>query len=377
MGMINGIKEIIKQQKAYQEATSLLVEDAENHGLDDIILGQTTRTFTEADEPEDMGPGSMEPEFEGEDPEMEDEKEEGSEPSDPEENDAGGGEPPEEVPETDMGAEAIDDPETEGPKEPTTPEADPDDIGNQSIDDSVPEGGDQPLSVPDADSLPDVVGAQTGEPAQDDNVVDVNLDLQSNTMRDVLPVPPAGAAQAVTSDTMDQHVDSGFGGDSGDLGDEPIGGGELEQATPPTGDVPPSPAEATAEGTDPTTGADTVQDGDTAEPVTEAITLGGDGGGAGNDGALSANDAAGGDTSADAGAAGSEEVPADTGVEDQATDGEGENPVTAAVRDKVAEEEGIDGEGTGGGNEELMKKLSSLTKSIEDAKQLVMKKIAT
>lgn len=377
MGMINGIKEIIKQQKAYQEATSLLVEDAENHGLDDIILGQTTRTFTEADEPEDMGAGPMEPEFDGEDPEMEDGKEEGSEPTDPEENDAGGGEPPEEVPETDMGTEAIDDPETEGPKEPTTPEADPDDIGNQSIDDSVPEGGDQPLSVPGADSLPDVVGAQTGEPAQDDNVVDVNLDLQSNTMRDVLPVPPAGAAQAVASDTMDQHVDSGFGGDSGDLGDEPIGGGELEQATPPTGDVPPSPAEPAAEGTDPTTGADTVQDGDTAEPVTEAITLGGDGGGAGNDGALSANDAAGGDTSADAGAAGSEEVPADTGVEDQATDGEGENPVTAAVRDKVAEEEGIDGEGTSGGNEELMKKLSSLTKSIEDAKQLVMKKIAT
>lgn len=266
MSMINGIKEIIRQQHVYQEASSLLVEDVESRGIDDIILGQSTRFFTEAEDPDDGSEGGMEPEFEGDNPETS--RGDDGEPADPEENDTPGMEPEPVEPESELGDEAIGEPAPTA-AEPPVASGDTDDLGNQSIEDHTPEGGDQPLSVPGVDSLPDTVGAQTGEPAQDDNVVDVNLDLQSNTMRDVLPVPPAGAAQAVASDTMDQHVDAGFGASSGDASSEPIDG-SMSPVTPGPGDVPPSPA---AEGTDPTTGEDAVVDGDTAEPTTEMMDI--------------------------------------------------------------------------------------------------------
>lgn len=85
---------------------------------------------------------------------------------------------------------------------------------------------------------------------------------------------------------------------------------------------------------------------------------------------ISLGDEAPADASADAG---STEAPADA-VADAPTE---DNAVTSAVKDKVDEiTTDADPEATAGGagdSEELMKKLSALTKSIEDAKALVLK----
>ena len=184
------------------------------------------------------------------------------------------------------------------------PESSEDDILDAPIDDG---------SSDDFDNI-NLVGRQTGEPIElsDDDILSVTIDLKSNTVTDVLPVPPDNAGEAISDDVLSTRVDSGFEDDSSYKGE--------------------------------------------STSFLEGISLSG-----GDD---AAND------SADEPAV-DDNSPAD------------ENEVTSAVKDKVAEAEPDDepiddgsGEDMGGSSsakEELMKKLSSITKSLEDAKNAVLK----
>lgn len=116
--------------------------------------------------------------------------------------------------------------------------------------------------------------------------------------------------------------------------------------------------EKKVQSSDPATPGEDGAKTESTKEFTEGISLGDE---SATDGSTDASA----DASADAGAA---EAPADAPAED--------NAVTSAVKDKVDEitsdtepEEG----GSNQGGEELMKKLSALTKSIEDAKALVLK----
>lgn len=153
----------------------------------------------------------------------------------------------------------------------------------------------------------------------DDDILSVTIDLKSNTMTDVLPIPPDNAGEAVNDDILSTRVDSGF--DETNIQSEP-------------------PAVQT----------------ESSNSFLEGITLGGDG-----------------DSSDEDNEPAPDEEPAD------------ENEVTSAVKDKVAEAESEeeplvdDGEDLGSGDssakEALMKKLSSITKSLEDAKNAVLKSL--
>lgn len=384
--MLNGIKDQIKKQKEMLEAAEIIFEDGSGRNIDDqIVLGQTPQAFNEDADHDDEG--SEELKLDGEDAGTDDGAEKPEEGDDPEAD----------LNTSDIGDEPAD-PEADGKPDEDPAPAEPDDIGNDAVEDPVEptpdpgpvtaagDSGSEPLPMP-GDDIPQTVGRQTGEPAQDDNVVDVNLDLQSNTLRDVLPVPPAGAASAVVSDQMDQHVDSGFGGDgepapAGDPATPPAVESPATEPAPATDPVPgdkPTPAE---EGTDPS--ADLSGDignddaGTEDKPVTEAITLGGDTGTEEPAPAAEEKPAEGGDAPLTAADAGTDPAPAedpaaaDPAAEPAPDEGEGENPVTAAVRDKVAESETPSPEAN---KEELLKKLGNITKNLEDAKKAVMSAI--
>lgn len=354
--MLNAIKEEIKKQKSYLEAAEVIFEDGSGKNLDDmIILGESAPMMEEGEEDfsmdDDTSPVQTEDADDAESgkPAETEEPETGN--SDISDEPIEGPAAPEPIKSDDIGDEPIEDPVEEDP----TPAADPDDIGNMPIDDDEDE---TPMPTPGND-LPEPIGRQTGDPVQDDNIADVNIDLQSNTIRDVLPVPPANAAEAIDGDTMASHVDSGFGDnepafvDADDLTSNP----SVPVAPEPSEDVPtPSPV-----------GAGDVPKNET-EPLSEAITIGDP---ADDQQPITAagatGDAADGDIPADA-----EQV--DTATTD-ASD-EGENAVTSAVRDKVAEADtDVGDDGTVAGKDDILVKLGNITKNIEDAKKAVMSAI--
>lgn len=292
---------------------------------------------------------------------------------------------PEEAPSTDDVSE-----DTETPEE----NDDSDDIMNTDIsddsendnDDVEPESSeDDILDAPIDDGSSDdfdnlsLVGKQTGEPIEvtDDDLLSVTIDLKSNTMTDVLPVPPDNAGEAISDDILSTRVDSGFEeavfnefrfreirGDSPEmdgveklrdkkkrsLADSPLAklarDLEYDPTLTTTYDPPPWKQKLRDD--------DNVNESDS---FLEGITLSG-GDDAGND-------------STDEPAADDNNPPAD------------ENEVTSAVKDKVAEaepddepmddESGDDLGGSSSAKEALMKKLSSITKSLEDAKNAVLK----
>lgn len=248
------------------------------------------------------------------------------------------------------------------------PESSEDDILDAPIDDG---------SSDDFDNL-SLVGRQTGEPIEltDDDLLSVTIDLKSNTITDVLPVPPDNAGEAVNDDILSTRVDSGFEeaffnefrfreirGDSPEmdgveklrdkkkrsLADSPLAklarDLEYDPTLTTTYDPPPWKQKLRDD--------DNVNESDS---FLEGITLSG-GDDSGND-------------STDEPAA-DDNPPAD------------ENEVTSAVKDKVAEaepddepmddESGDDLGGSSSAKEALMKKLSSITKSLEDAKNAVLK----
>ena len=292
---------------------------------------------------------------------------------------------PEEAPSTDDVSE-----DTETPEE----NDDSDDIMNTDIsddsendnDDVEPESSeDDILDAPIDDGSSDdfdnlsLVGKQTGEQIEvtDDDLLSVTIDLKSNTMTDVLPVPPDNAGEAISDDILSTRVDSGFEeaffnefrfreirGDSPEmdgaeklrdkkkrsLADSPLAklarDLEYDPTLTTTYDPPPWKQKLRDD--------DNVNESDS---FLEGITLSG-GDDAGND-------------STDEPAADDNNPPAD------------ENEVTSAVKDKVAEaepddepmddESGDDLGGSSSAKEALMKKLSSITKSLEDAKNAVLK----
>ena len=107
----------------------------------------------------------------------------------------------------------------------------PDEIPEPNESDEIPTE-DAPIGN---DELPEPISSTTGEPAQigDDDLLSVEIDLATNTPKDILPTPPASASDAVSDDDdiLNQRIDSGFGNDepapvnkndSSDLLDQPI-----------------------------------------------------------------------------------------------------------------------------------------------------------
>ena len=226
-------------------------------------------------------------------------------------------------------------------------------LENDDLDDAITL--DQPAAEPEVkepEDLPQPVGKTTGEPVSNDsvNLLDIEINLATNTQDDVLPVPPANAQEAIPGDIMDQHVDSGFGeqepeapiADTSDLMDAPI-------------DQPASTAKE-LDGNDTNPGVNESPVGESSI-MTEAINLG--------------------------------DAPEEDPIEEPAPDAGQESPVTQAVKDKVAEsevptedpmaeeipaEEPIEEPTSDVADKKtLMVKLSNLTKSLEDVKSMIMK----
>lgn len=188
------------------------------------------------------------------------------------------------------------------------------------------EPAEEPLPIPGSEEQP---AATSGDEL--DDILTTEINIATNTQVDTLPVPPANASDAVEGDVMMQSIDSGFGGE-----DNP--GAPIEQ------DVSIMDMDI-----DDNFGTMIPHNDRNKELKTEAVTMG--------------------DVPTEEPTEEPSEAP-DTTSEEQPT----ENPVTAAVKDKVEEMQQASTTSTavGGNKEEIMKKLSSLTKSIEDAKNLVM-----
>lgn len=326
--MLDSIKQMIKKQNAYMEASGLIFEDASGRNLDnEIVLGKYN-PFTEA-EVEEMEPV----------------EEEGEDTTPDEGND-------------DIADDPIDGPSTE-----ETPETiDSENIADEPIDNEgiEPVGAEAPMPLPGND-LPEPDPSQEIDPMA--NLISADIDLQSNTLRDILPIPPANAAEAIEGDTLDTHVDSGFGNS------------EPPSPTPVTSSI----TDETIEGNDnPPDTSDLSLDDQPIEdqPMSEAITLAGDSS-SDSDQNIDPNS----DPLTAAGAAADAAgVNSDTGANDNAPTGDnGENAVTSAVRDKVAETDssadfsmGDDldmGSSTSGqGASDLFKKLTDMSKRLEDIK---------
>lgn len=293
--MLNGIKDMINRKIAIQESADAILGESGVMDIDDIIvLGEDS----------EMDDAAFEEENEMDNDSIPEDKEDDEPESLPGENDST---------DEDMDNE----PEGHDTEEITPGTEEEDDIMNMDVD----------------SDLPTPIGAQTGEPVNDDldDVMHMEIDLKSNTMSDILPVPPSNAGEAIASDDNDtHHVDSGFGGDQpqADNGAGPVG-----------------------------------ESG--SQTLTEGISLAG-----GMDGE-SATDSTGDPAPVDDGSGGDP-------TPDTATPDEGnENSVTAAVRDKVNESETNDQTDEMpisdiDTKEKLLKKLGDMTKNLEGVKNTII-----
>lgn len=338
--MLNSIKSMIKEKTDFLEAAAIIYEDGSGTNLDDqIVLGEDKDT---PDPTEDLKGDNDGPEKDDHDePEGKDDDNDNS-------SDDGEVEDISDMPIND--------------EPPKNDEPAQDDILDSKID-----GDDQPLPLPGED-LPTPVGAQTGEPINpDDDILNTEIDLGSNTIKDVLPVPPANAGEAIAdSDSINQHVDSGFGGDSETQEPAPV------NAEPEAGVAEPGNEEVDPLGDTLGESSHAIKESLQHDPITsfmngyglfsEAITLGDD-----------PAPAAEGEAPKEDAAAPAAEEPTD----DAAPAAGEESEVTAAVRDKVSEADTPAPGGDAGenGKEALLKKLGSITKSLEDAKKAVMNSI--
>jgi hypothetical protein len=381
--MLNGIKQMIQQKKAFNEAASLILEDTAIGGkLDDsIILGE------EAEEVPAM------------DPEIEEAKDDAKE--EPEEKPS-----EEEMPTPEPG----DDTPIEDQKIDDSEDNKSDDILDSDIEEpsSEPAPAEEPMPIPGDDSLPEPVGKQTGEPIDDMNdILSAEIDLGSNTMKDVLPIPPANAPEAVAGDDiLNQRIDSGFGDEdtpnTGDVPSEPAENDILD--APIEGEIKPeNPEEPSKESNDedlklegkyaedlfgnlnPDSPLFEGLDEESKKKMIENIKKYNQGKKVDGDGLLQEGITIGGadattDDSASAPAeGGTDPAPADDGSVDVSSEPAPteENPVTAAVKDKVAEADADSSTDVSpeASKDELLKKLGNITKSLEDAKRAVMNSI--
>lgn len=330
--MLSMIKGIINQKKDFLEAAEIILEDGMGNSLDDaIILGEDSDPIPQDNDSVVEEENMDEPK---EDP-KEDNPEEPNE--DPKEDDTG-----------DIMDQPVDDVSS-------SDEVSGDITDEPVVDDSVsdeptstPE--EAPLPIPGDDTLPEPVSNVTGEPVADDNLLTMELDLSTNTPKDVLPVPPANAGDAVVSDDLiNQRIDSGFGGDDG----------IDSSVVPEESSIENDPIDNPVESNEPVVD-DLLSEAITiADPVSEESPA--ESSAAPAEGDSTEVPPAEGDITSEPAPA--EEPPAD-------------NDVTAAVKDKVAEADAPaydgDSETT---KEELMKKLSNITKNLEDAKRAVMSAI--
>lgn len=293
--MLNGIKAMINEKKNFQEAAEVIFEDASGANLDDlIVLGEDT----------DL-------------PEPDDDNDNDDVKNEPEDNSSNDDIIPEDNSKNDNN------------------DSSNNDIIDTPITNNEGDGLEEPLPIPGDDTLPTPVGKQTGEPITDtDDILNVSIDLKSNTVSDVLPVPPSNAGEAIASDDiLSQKIDSGFGNEE------------------PVSDQPESDDDLLNEN---------IEDGS----YTEAITL--DGEGKSNSG--------------DEGGEGNSDLPDNGSSDEGGSEGE-ENSVTKQVRDKVEESETneeppLDDTSSNDSNKgdllkDLSNKLGNITKSLEDAKKVV------
>ena len=178
--MLNGIKSMILEKENYMEAAQLIFEDAAHGGIDDLIV-----LNEKADVPED--------DEDIKDPEVGDEGEDLD--NDDDKKDKGSGE------DDDITNILLDDEEPlkdgDNPDVIGDPKPEENDLLATSIDDEI-----QPSLEP-TDDLPPV-GNDT------DDLLNISIDLRSNTIADVLPVPPDNAGEAISDDILSTRVDSGF-----------------------------------------------------------------------------------------------------------------------------------------------------------------------
>lgn len=363
--MLNMIKGIINQKKDFLEAAELILENEMNNLDDSIILGEDT------DLPEEPMLEEDDNEEDDKDNDVEDDKKD----DESEEDDKGDiiDQPINDEPSNEdddiMNAPVDEEPviSTDTTGEPTS--ADPIENPNELPAEQPAEvPTEEPMPIPGNDELPEPVSNVTGEPVADDNILSMEIDLASNTPKDILPIPPASAGDAVVSDDiMDQRIDSGFGESIDSNRDETwdfmLGQEEIRKAEDKKASIEKKKAENDAKRSQVVKRMEEEQakmKGESTDILNEAITIAD---------APAAEEAPTEETPAETT---TEETPADTPTEEQAPD----NEVTAAVKDKVAEAEApSEAEGSTVSKEELMKKLSALTTGLEKAKELVMKSI--
>lgn len=201
--MLNDIKAMILEKQNELDTIELLSEETKLHNFDEsIILTESELVEPVFEEDEDNEDEEESKETDVTDSEDDDDDKDDSDildkniDDDEAEVDSDNDGVDDSVDDTeDISDAPIDEPEA--PVEDDVPEVPQNDIGNDSIED---------------DDLPEPVGAQTGEPISDDNdLLSTEIDLGSNTMKDTLPVPPNNAADVVDGD--EQRIDSGFGND--------------------------------------------------------------------------------------------------------------------------------------------------------------------
>lgn len=196
--MLNGIKNMINQKLAIQEAADAILRESCNMDIDDlIVLGEDSEMENPVIEEDDDDTDDV--------------------PMDKEDS-------PESLPGDDNNDEGEDEDDEDDEDSPAGTNNDPgesDDIMNSEIDVDIP--------TP--------VGRQTGEPVNDDigDLMQMEIDLTSNTMSNLLPIPPSNADEAIISDDLGgkQHVDSGFGGDDNgeDIQEDNPGDAGIEESS--------------------------------------------------------------------------------------------------------------------------------------------------
>lgn len=317
--MLKIIKDMINRKQEFLESARLIYEDVMEEGLNDfIILGETSEEDIEEDSSD------------SEEIDVTDKEEDSSD--------------------MDLDTISLSDEEPEVPEEPMGM-----DDANSSEDDV--------LSTPLNDDLPMPIGRQTGEPLNDDidDLMYVTIDLKSNTMSDVLPVPPSNASEALNLDNIEMNVDSGFESANEDVKKLD----EIETKTKKKTDDAWNTVKKTVNEND-----DKDESPKTESSWFEAISL--------------------------------DSSPIPTATPDAATPSAasgGTNDVTSAVLDKVNEMDSIDAPDTNlnvtpemdmvtpandmeepldkdtKDNSELLKKLSSITDNIEAAKRMIINNI--
>lgn len=238
------------------------------------------------------------------------------------------------------------------PEEDTEDEKHEDEGKEKSIEEPTEEPNEDPLNLPlddpstPGETLPEPVGAQTNEPAEagDDIILSTEIDLNTNTPNDTLPTPPVNATDAIEGGTDNARVDSGFEGEEEHPADD-----ESLLDTPIDNEGENEPTEESS-------------------VISEAITVGNE---YTEDGKPAAEEK-------EAEKTADEQTAEDSSIEiaeEPAEEKEEDNPVTAAVKDKVSEINAEDEAAVNNSDakEALFKKLSSLTKGIEDVKASLLK----